>query len=157
MKKKFSGSWKSSKKPRKQRKYRANAPIHIKRKMMGTNLSKNLRKKIGKRSIQTKKGDAVKVMRGKFKGKTGKIVKVLTKNSWVEIEGIQVKKQDGSKVNVKFRPSNLQITELNLDDKRRNKSLRKEIKEKGKQKKGEKKEGKKSKESKKPEKKGKKK
>lgn len=143
MKKKFSTSWKSSRKPRKQRKYQANAPIHIKRKMLGANLSKNLRKKTGKRSIQIKKGDTVKVMRGKFKGKTGKIVKVLLKNSWAEIEGIQVKKQDGSKINIKFRPSNLQITELNLEDKRRNKSLKKEVK-KDKQKKKSEKKGKKS-------------
>ena len=30
-----------------------------------------------------------------------------------------VKKQDGSKVNVKIHPSNLQIVELNVEDKKR--------------------------------------
>ena len=43
--------WKSSKQPRKQRKYIANAPLHIKIKLTGVNLAKELRKKYQKRSI----------------------------------------------------------------------------------------------------------
>ena len=123
MKKEFSTSWKASKKPRKQRKYSANAPIHIKKKFVRANLSKELRKKYGKRSISIRKGDKVKIKKGKFKGKEGKITGVMLKNSKITIEGIQVKKQDGSKVNVKLQPSNLQIIELNLEDKKRSKKL----------------------------------
>ena len=55
----------------------------------------------------------------KQRKKQGKIIRINTKKSRVEIEGIQIKKQDGSKVNVKLHPSNLQIIELNLDDKKR--------------------------------------
>jgi len=130
MRKKFSIAWKSSKKPRKQRKYLANAPLHIKKKLISANLSKELRKKYQKRSIPLRKKDTVKILRGKFKGKKGKITRVLLKIQKVEIEGIQVKKQEGSKVNIKLRPSNLQIIELNLEDKKRNKVLSKETKEK---------------------------
>jgi large subunit ribosomal protein L24 len=130
MRKKFSTMWKSSKQPRKQRKYIANAPLHIKRKLMSVNLSKELRKKYQKRSVPLRKKDTVKIMRGKFKGKKGKIIKVLLKTQKVEVEGIQIKKQDGSKVNIKLRPSNLQIIELNVEDKKRNKALSKGIKEK---------------------------
>jgi large subunit ribosomal protein L24 len=130
MKRKFSTHWKSSKQPRKQRKYIANAPLHIKRKLMSVNLSKELRKKYQKRSVPLRKKDTVKIMRGKFKGKKGKIIKVLLKTQKVEVEGIQIKKQDGSKVNIKLRPSNLQIIELNVEDKKRNKALSKGIKEK---------------------------
>jgi large subunit ribosomal protein L24 len=119
MKKKFSNTWKASKQPRKQRKYSANAPIHIRKKFVSINLSKELRKKHKKRNVYARKGDRVKVKRGKYKEKTGKISKVDLKNSKIIIEGIQVKKQDGSKVNVKLQPSNLQITELNLEDKKR--------------------------------------
>ncbi len=72
-----------------------------------------------------KKGDVVKVMRGKFKGKQGKITEVKLKISKVAIEGIQVKKMDGSKVNVRLQPSNLQIIELNLEDGKRMKKERK--------------------------------
>jgi large subunit ribosomal protein L24 len=130
MRKKFSTKWKSSKQPRKQRKYLANAPLHIKKKLMGVNLSKELRKKYHKRSIPVRKKDVVKIVRGKFKGKRGKIIWVILKAQKVEVEGIQIKKQDGSKVNVKLRPSNLQIIELNLEDKKRNKALGIETKEK---------------------------
>jgi large subunit ribosomal protein L24 len=119
MKKKFSASWKASKQPRKQRKYLANAPIHTRKKFVSINLSKELRKKHGKRNAYARKGDRVEVKRGKYKEKKGKISKVDLKNSKIIIEGIQVKKQDGSKVNVKLQPSNLQITELNLEDKKR--------------------------------------
>ncbi len=121
--KKFSTSWKSSRKPKKQRKYAAKAPLHIKRSFLNANLSKELRKRYERRSFTLKKGDVVKIMRGNFKKKTGKIVKVDTKNMKAEIEGIQMKKQDGSKVNVKFNPAFLQITELNIEDKKRNESI----------------------------------
>ena len=48
MKKKFSESWKSSKQVRKQRKYRYNAPLHIKQKFVNVHLAKELRKKYKK-------------------------------------------------------------------------------------------------------------
>ena len=102
MKQKFSTSWKSSKKARKQRKYLANAPLHIKRKFLSINISKELRKKYGRRNIPVRKGDKIRVMRGKFKGKDGKVMEIITRISKVIVEGIQIKKQDGSKVNVKF-------------------------------------------------------
>lgn len=128
MKKKFSTKWKASSQPRKQRKYRANAPLHLKKKLVSANLSKELRKKHGKRSIGIRKGDTVKIMRGKFKGKKGKITNVRLDLSKVCVEGIQAKKQDGSKADIKLQPSNLQIIELNLEDRKR--KLKKETKEK---------------------------
>ena len=70
-----------------------------------------------------RKGDVVKVMRGKFKKKQGKVLEVGLKKSRVVVENIQVKKKDGSKVNIKMQPSNLQIIELNLEDKKRTKKL----------------------------------
>ncbi len=112
MKKKFSTTWKGSKQPRKQRKYRANAPLHLRKKFVSINLSKELRKKEGKRNLPAKKGDKVKIFSGKFKGKTGKILEVNLKRAKIIVENIQVKKQDGSKANVKLEPSNLQIIEL---------------------------------------------
>ena len=130
MKNRFSKHWKASKQPRKQRKYLANAPLHIRRKILGVNLSKELRKKYGMRNIPCRKGDIVKIMRGKFKNKKGKIVGVKIKRSTIEIEGIQAKKQDGSKVNRKFKPSNLQIIELILEDRKRSRLLGKNMKEK---------------------------
>lgn len=123
MKRKFSKSWKSSKQPRKQRKYSANAPLHLKRKLLSVNLSKELRKKYGKRSIVLRKGDVVKIMRGKFKNKQGKIMNIKIKMEKIFIEKIQIKKKDGSSVNVPIRPSNLQVIELNTEDRKRMKKF----------------------------------
>ncbi len=115
----FSIKWIGSKRPNKQRKYIANAPIHRKRKLLSVNLTKDLREKHNTRNIELRKGDKVKIMRGKFKGKEGKVIEVKTKLQKIYIEGIQTKKQDGSKVNVPLRSSNLQIIELVLEDKKR--------------------------------------
>ncbi len=117
--KEFSTKWIGSKKPKKQRKYVAKAPLHRKRKLLSVNLSKELREKHNTRNIEIRKDDKVKIMRGKYKGKEGKIILVKTKLLKIYIEGIQTKKQDGSKVNVPLRASNLQIVELYLDDKKR--------------------------------------
>lgn len=116
---KFSKAWKASKRPGKQRKYAAKAPLHIRGKFMSANLSKELRKKLGKRSTILHKGDVVNVMRGKWKKKSGKVTAIDRKRLKVEIEGLQVKKQDGSKSNVKFMPWILQIKELGTTDKGR--------------------------------------
>mgnify|MGYP003965903187 FL=1 len=128
MKKKFSKAWIGSKQPRKQRKFIANAPIHIKRKLLSVNLSKPLRKDYGTRNVVLRKGDKVKIMRGKFKGKEGKILELFIKRQKIYIEGMQTKKQDGSKVNVPFKSSNLQIIELNTEDKKRLKKAEKKDK-----------------------------
>lgn len=122
--KEFSKKWISSKKPKKQRKYSAKAPIHIKRKMLSVNLSKELRKKYNRRNIEVRKGDTVKILVGKNKNKEGKVSKILTKKLKVYIEKVQAKKQDGSMVDIPLRPSNLQIIGLNTDDKKRFRKLK---------------------------------
>lgn len=119
MKSKFSKSWNSSKQPRKQVKFRANAPNHIKRTFMGTTLDKVLRKKYGRRTIEVRKGDEVKVMRGKFKGKQGKVGSVDVKRTRIQIEGIQRVKTGGEKLITWFHPSNIKIIILDNEDARR--------------------------------------
>ncbi|MEM3112816.1 MAG: 50S ribosomal protein L24 [Candidatus Pacearchaeota archaeon] len=131
MKKKFSTKWLRSKQVRKQRKYRKNAPLHKKLKMMGAHLSKELRKKYGKRSLPLRKGDEVKILRGEFKKKTGKVSMVDIKKQFVIIEGIQRKKKEGTKVNVPFHPSNLLIQSLALEDKKRLNVVNRNGKKKG--------------------------
>ncbi len=127
MKQTFSPKWKSSKQPRKQRKYRKNAPLNLRRKMTSANLSKDLRKKYARRSFPLRKGDMVKIMRGEFKGKTAKIDKINLKIMKVILEGIYRAKKDGTKISVKFDASNLQINELILEDKKRIKALERKI------------------------------
>ncbi|MFH1307868.1 MAG: 50S ribosomal protein L24 [archaeon] len=127
MKQKFSTSWKSSKQRRKQRKYLANAPLHLRNKLISANLSKELRKKYLRRSFTLRKGDTVKVMRGQFKNKSGKVNYIDKSRLRLNIEGIQRQKKDGTKVNVWFNPSTLQIQEVLLGDKNREKSIKLKI------------------------------
>tara|TARA_Y100000310_G_C20695139_1_gene825123 strand:- start:2727 stop:3080 length:354 start_codon:yes stop_codon:yes gene_type:complete len=90
---------------------------------MASHLSKELRSKYKKRSFPIRKDDEVKIMRGKFKGKTGKIANIDRPRKRVAIEGIQRKKKDGTKINIFFNSSVLQIQKLNLEDKKRVKAL----------------------------------
>ena len=119
MKSKFSTTWKASKQVRKQRKYLHNLPLHLQNKIISSHLSKELRDKHGMRNITIRKGDEVKVMRGNFKGKQGKVTKVEMQKKRVSVEGVQRKKKDGTKIDVWFHPSALMIRTLNLEDKKR--------------------------------------
>ena len=123
MKSIFSISWIRSKQPRKQRKYRYNAPLHIKKKFISANFTKELREKYSKRNFPIVKGDKVKIMRGQFKGKIGLVEKVDMRNIKIIVQGAENIKKDGSKVGYPISPSNLMITELKLDDKKRKASL----------------------------------
>lgn len=115
----FAKSWNTSKKARKQRKFAANAPLHIKHKFLSAALSETLKEKHKKNSIPVKKGDKVRIMRGSFKKKTGAVSKVDMKNTRIYIEGIEVTKKNGTKTQVALHPSNVEITELVLDDAKR--------------------------------------
>ncbi len=117
--KKWVTSWKKSVQPRKQRKYRANAPIHAKRKFVSVHLDKKLRGEYSTRSIYVRKGDTVKVLRGSKKGLQGKVADVDLNSSRVYIEGQTREAVGGKKILIPFNPSNLMITELKLDDKKR--------------------------------------
>lgn len=78
-----------------------------------------MRKKHGKRSIPIRKGDEVLVMRGSFKKKKAKVATIGLKRTRIALESIQRTKKDGTKVNVWFAPSSVQIITLSLDDKKR--------------------------------------
>jgi|TARA_B100001971_G_C18107266_1_gene492208 large subunit ribosomal protein L24 len=112
-------SWKSSVQPKKQRKYRENAPLHIKHRLLSVNLSKDLKKRYSTRNLEIRKGDTVKVLRGQYKNKSGVINNVNLKKLKVSVDGIEKVRKDGTKTFYPFDPSNLQITELFVDDKKR--------------------------------------
>jgi len=128
MKTKFSTSWKSSKQPRKQRKYRYNAPLHTKQKFVHVHLSKELIKKYKRRNLGLRKGDKVRVVRGQYKKHVAKVERIDIKKTKAYLEGIEIAKRDGTKTIPPIEPSNLVITELNLDDKMRQKILDRKVK-----------------------------
>jgi large subunit ribosomal protein L24 len=119
MKKEFSKKWIRSSQTRKQRKYRYNAPIHIKSKFLHSHLSKELSKKYNRRAIRVIVGDRVKILRGQFKNTEGKVDRVNTKKIKIYVSKAEMNKKDGSKAFYPIDPSNVVITELHLDDKRR--------------------------------------
>lgn len=119
MKQAFSKSWKSSKNPNKQRKYVFNAPSHIRGKLMASPLSKELRKQHSVRSLRIRTGDIVKILRGQFKGKEGKVDKVDLGRLRINVEKVEMIKKDGSKVAYPIHPSNVMIIEASAQDKRR--------------------------------------
>lgn len=123
MKSKFSKSWNSSKQPRKQRKFRFNAPLHILSTFLSVNLSKELRQKYTKRSIRVRKGDQVKLISGQYKKKVGTVDRVDLKNTKVYVSGVDYVKKDGTKSPYPVNPSNLQIIKLDLSDKKRQEKL----------------------------------
>ncbi|QGA80973.1 50S ribosomal protein L24 [Candidatus Nanohalobium constans] len=112
----WSKSWKSSTDPQKQRKYRTNAPQHVKDNLVSANLSHELRDQLDTRSLQLNLGDRVEVARGDFSGSSGIISNIDRENQKVYINGLEVERQDGSTSQVPFKPSNLQIQALNLEN-----------------------------------------
>ncbi len=122
--KEWSRFWISSTQRRKQRKYRENAPGHVRQKMMSVNLDKTLRKDYKKRSLAVRKGDEVVVMRGTHKGKSGRVTKVDMKKLLVYIDNVKIKKVSGQEVVSPIDPSNIKITKLILDDKNRMKFIK---------------------------------
>ena len=127
MKSKFSKTWKSSKQPRKQRKYRYNAPLHIRGKFINAHLSPELRKKYNFRSLRLKTGDKVKIMRGQHKGKEEKVIEIDLKKSKVYLDKIIVTRIDGNTSKIPFKASNLMITDLDLSDKKRKQKIESKI------------------------------
>lgn len=115
----FSSAWKASKKPSKQRKYRYGAPLHVRRRFLAVHLSNDLKQKHGMRNIVVRMGDKVKIIKGDYKGKDGKVSMVSLKKTLVYVEGIERQRRDGSKSQLGIAPANMTIVELNTEDKRR--------------------------------------
>ncbi|MDY0387037.1 MAG: 50S ribosomal protein L24 [Methanolobus sp.] len=108
-----------SNQPRKQRKTRYTAPLHIKQKFMGAPLSKDLRDKYSCRTANIIVGDTVKLMRGDHAGTSGIVEAVSLKHGTIVVEGVTVSKADGTEVARPVYPSNVMITSLEMKDKHR--------------------------------------
>jgi len=107
--------------PRKQRKARFTAPLHMRQKLMSVHLSKELKAKLGtkRRALPVRKGDRVRVMRGKHAGHSGKVSRVDLGSLKIFVEGIAKRKARGAEVPVALDPSNVMIVEADLGDKER--------------------------------------
>ena len=114
-------------KARKQRKFRYNAPNHIRRKMIAARVDDHLRYPGGDystiplypRSMPVRKGDKVKILRGRHTGHEGKVTQVSLKKLKIEVEGCVYPKADGTSIPRPLDPSNVIITHLDMSDKKR--------------------------------------
>ena len=91
-------------------------------------ISKDLRKKYSRRGIRVMTDDTVKVIRGEYKGITGKVSKISTETNSIAIEGNKKEKLKGDKIDVYIHVTNVIITSLNTEDKWRLKILEKKPK-----------------------------
>jgi large subunit ribosomal protein L24 len=106
-----------------------NAIINLKKHQIDNDirspLADNLRTEYHKRNARVIKGDTVKVLRGEYKNVEGKVERVKTDRSTLFIEGIQREASKGGKVKVQIHSSNVMITSLSLQDKKRENVIRK--------------------------------
>jgi large subunit ribosomal protein L24 len=100
-------------------------PANLGDRRISSTLSDSLREQYQRRSLRVIKGDNVRVLRGEYSGIEGKVEKINTTRGSLSIEGIQREKVKGGNVKVQIHASNVTITGLNFDDKRRQKSLEK--------------------------------
>ena len=101
----------TSSQPRKQRKARYDAPMHIRARQMHVHISKELRAKLGvsRRSIQLHKGDKIRMRRGDDTGKIGAVMEVDCKHRVVYAEGFVNKTARGVEKLKALQPANLEI------------------------------------------------
>ena len=86
-------------------------------KQLSCSLSKDLRKKYGKRSVRIIEGDTARIVRGEFAGVDGKVIKISVANRGVNLEGVKKEKLKGEKFDVYVHTTNIVISGLNSDDK----------------------------------------
>lgn len=87
--------------------------------MMRAPLSKDLRSQYGFKTASLRKGDTVLVARGDYTGHEGKVSSLVLSRMRMTIEGVSMKKMDGTNKPVYISPSKVTITKLDLSDKRR--------------------------------------
>ncbi|KAJ8454988.1 hypothetical protein ONZ51_g12706 [Trametes cubensis] len=104
---------------RKSRKAHFSAPSSVRRKIMSSSLSKELRAKYNTRSIPIRKDDEVRIVRGKYKGREGKVTQVYRKKWVIHVDRVQRDKSNGASVPIGIHPSKVVVTNLKLDKDRR--------------------------------------
>jgi len=86
---------------------------------MSSSLSKELRAKYNARSLPVRKDDEVRIVRGKYKGREGKVTQVYRKKWVIHVDRVQRDKSNGATASIGIHPSNVVITTIKLDKDRR--------------------------------------
>jgi large subunit ribosomal protein L24 len=113
-------------KPDKQRTNTRDAPLHKRHKQVRATLSDDLREEYGQRNVRVNAGDTVEVLRGDHAGEEGEVLDVDLTDAVINVEDVTIEKTDGEEVPRPLDTSNVRVTELNLDDDRREERLESE-------------------------------
>jgi len=108
-----------SKKPSKARKALYELPKHKKAKEVAAHLNEKLQKELGKRSITIRKNDVVKIVRGSFAGKEGKITSVDRSANKIYVEKAVRKKSNGEERQVPIDASKVIVLDIDRTDRKR--------------------------------------
>ena len=108
-----------TKQPRKQRKRSETAPLHERQSQVRATLTDDLRAEYGQRNVRVNAGDTVEVLRGDAAGTEAEVVSVDLSAERITVEDVTVEKADGEEVPRPIPASNVRVTELDLEDERR--------------------------------------
>ena len=105
--------------PHKQRNRQERATLHEKQKQVRAPLSAELREEYGRRSVRVNVGDTVEIQRGDFAGESGEVIDVDLRAAEIHVEDVTIETADGEEVPRSLDASNVQVTDLDLEDDRR--------------------------------------
>ena len=105
--------------PHKQRNRDERATLHEKHKQVRAPLSSELREDYDQRSVRVNVGDTVEIQRGDFAGESGEVIDVDLRAAEIHVEDVTIETADGEEVPRSLDASNVQVTDLDLEDDRR--------------------------------------
>jgi len=104
---------------RKQRLRHFDAASSEVRRRMSCRLSKELREKYGVKSLPIRKNDEVRILKGKARKKTGKVVQVYRRRWCIYVDKVQRDKQNGQSVFLPIKTDYCVIQKLHLNNDRK--------------------------------------
>ena len=102
--------------PRRQRKAFYTADLFERRRRMAVPLSRELRRRYGRRQLPVRKGDTVRILSGSYIGREERVAKVSLRDYSVTLDNVTGKTGDAKLKPLPVRPSHLVLTKLNLAD-----------------------------------------
>jgi ribosomal protein uL24 len=110
--------------PRRQRRALYAASTTERRRRMTVPLSKELRRRYGRRNVPIRKGDTVRVLSGSYSGREERVAKITRRDYSITLDNVTLKTAEDKLKPLALRPAHLVITRLNLADPWRRRSLR---------------------------------
>ena len=105
---------------RKVRKHYFNATKEEKHIALSAPLSKDLQTSHGIKRLPVRRDDEVKIVRGQYKAREGRVVAVKLRTMRINIESVTKQKINNENVFIPIHPSNVVITKLKMDKYRKN-------------------------------------